>query len=416
MRILFLLSIFIFFIIDLSYCNNFNIKNVRLKNGASIFYSAQDWGGAASVLHVFLKNGANLKFKNKTGLVSLSQEIIRKDLEKASKKIGFRFSTWLDWDYLSITFYFPQDIENLDLDEVLSLIFGSKKFSEQEFVNLKKEVLQRASESISRKYMDHQPVSLMVHHSSIYSRGTIGDSEDIGSVTADEVQDFMSCYYAINNSIISVSGKKNFNRLRRGLSGLKPCFKSTEYTVEKFATMDLPKRIISHVKSDKNYEYVRIAFPSNACETKKNVSYDLLAQIIINDPEISSMARYIFAENNCYKGLGVFYLNMSEPMSRTNPEISVSKFFMRLSELSSNIEEAQLNYAKKELEKKYLGLFNSRERSFYALSKALALCEDKRCFTDYLYNLRKIRAEDIKRILHYFSEDRSLKVFIKMEI
>jgi predicted Zn-dependent peptidase len=368
------------------------------------------------VVHIFLKNGASLKFKNKTGLASLAQEIIEKDLEKASQRIGFRFKTWLDWDYFSITLYLPKSINSLDLDDIISLVLGPKKISEQELADVQKEVLQRASESISRKYMDYQSISLMVHHSSIYSRSTIGNSEDIESVTADEIKDFMSCYCTVNNSILSVSGISKFKQLKKLLSGLKPCFKTTEYSVEKFATVDLPRRIISHTKSDKKYEYVKISFPSNACEAKKNLSYDLLAQIIINDPEISSMARHVFAKNTCYKGLGVFEIDMSEPMSKTDPESSVSKVFTRLSELSSSIEEAQLNYAKKELEKKYMDLLNNREDTLYALSKALVLCEDKRCFTEYLYNMEKIRVDDIKRILHYLSEDRSLKLFIKMEI
>jgi len=400
---------------SLTYCNDLNIKNVRLKNGASVFYLDQDFPGVAGIINIFLKNGSTLKFKNKTGLASVSQNLLVKQLKKVAQKTGFNFKTWLEWDYLSVTIYIPESISSTDLDEVISIIFGGGKIQEKELEDTKKTMLQMMKNSIARKYIDYPLASFMVHHSSIYSKGMIGDAEDIQSVTAKEIEDFMSCYYTINNSIVSVSDKKYFKRLRRILSKLKPCFKDTEYSVEKFATVDLPRRIVRHVKSGRNYDAVRIGFLSNACDKKKNAVYDLVAQIIVHDPELVAMANYVYAENICYRGLGVFELNMSGPISRGNPDISVTKALLRLSELGSNIEELQVNNAKKELEKKYKKVLNDKDATLYALSKALVLCEDKKCFSEYLYTMKKTRIEDIKRVLHDFSEERSIKLFIKME-
>jgi predicted Zn-dependent peptidase len=405
------------FLTSLSYCNDLNIKSVRLKNGASIFYSEENWGGGAVPIHIFIKNGSTLKFKNKTGLVSLSRDILKKQLSHLAKKKGFRFKTWLDWDYLSITLYLSGEIKTLDLDEIFFLIFGNKKITINELEISKNSIFEQAKNSIAkRKYIEYPLLSFMVHHSSIYSRGFIGNTEDIKSVTLDEIEDFMSTYYTINNARISVSGKKNFSKLKSVALSLKPVFKSTEYSVEKFATLDLPKKIVVHVKSEKKYDFVRIGFPSSACNPRKNAIYDILAQIITSDTEIRSLAKYVYAENNCSKGLGFFELSLSNPISKDNSDLSVSKVFLRLSDLSSNIEELQINLAKQNLEKKYKNLLNRRDDSFYVFSKSLALCEDKRCFTEYLYNLNNVRVEDIKRALHGFSEERSCKIFVKMEL
>ncbi|MBN1114030.1 MAG: hypothetical protein JXA66_01680, partial [Oligoflexia bacterium] len=79
----------------------FDVKQARTPNGMEIIYTPYDWGQPVTIMGIFIRGGAALRYKSKAGFALVAERYFSRRNGEMAKKYGFRFKSFLAWDYLA---------------------------------------------------------------------------------------------------------------------------------------------------------------------------------------------------------------------------------------------------------------------------------------------------------------------------
>ena len=393
--------------------SDLDIKKVRLKNGATVIYSPVDWGQSSMVIGVFFKNGATLKFEKKTGLPALTQQILSIKMKRLARELGFRYRSYLTWDYLAYILYLPSDMKNEKILKIWSTLYDDSEIEPLDIATAKKNIISSIKYDSEHKTNVFQLISFMTRHNTIYNIGKYGNQEDVESITLNEFSEFKHCYINPNNSVIVTVPEINISRFTKNIDSFKPCFRDNKFENEAGATFTVPGRVITYIKTEKKNLVIRLGFPSASCEKKENTIYDIIAEVLEQDEVISAMSSHVKADNQCYLNNGVFEISLTD-VKKDADEIT-TKLIQRIKFLSSDLDASALSLAKTELDRKFWDSLNSKDSFVYLLAKAQVLSGNYEKFVDYIKMVDGIKQPEVKEMFKNMSDGNMYKMYIKQE-
>ena len=393
--------------------SDLDVKRLRLKNGATVVYSSSDWGEPSKIVGVFFKNGGTLKFNKKTGFPALAQQIISSRMKVLSRDIGFRFKSYLAWDYLAYVLYLPPNINSEQLSKIWKVLYGNEAIDLHELELARNAVTSSIRYSLGQKVLTSPMIGFMSHHSSVYSVGKYGSQEDVESVDPKELSEFIGCYINPNNSFISSSAEKDVRVLTSGINPVKPCFRDERFEDEGMVTLNVPNRSVNYIRSEKKNFMIRFAFPSTSCERKENVIYDLIAEIFRQDEVISSLSGQVKINNQCYLNKGVLEIVLADV--KKDADETSNRLLQRVKFLATDLDASVLSSAKGELEKKFWDDLGDKATFVYVLGKAQCSSKDYENIFKYRDLNETIGVPEVKELLKNISEDNMYKMYIKQE-
>ncbi|MEI6092483.1 MAG: hypothetical protein WCQ47_02225 [bacterium] len=390
-----------------------NLKRSRLKNGAVLISSSINSDNDSNMIDLFFKNGSTLKFNKKTGLSALAQDVISYRLKKLSKEIGFRYKSYLEWDYLHYALFFSQDITESDLLKVWSAFYGSTTIDPSDFVFYKNNVSTLIKYDFDHKAINSSMLGLMSHHKSVYNIGKYGSKEDVDSVQLDEFNNFLHCYINPNNSIIVLNSKRTESKTKNSLFSVKPCFMDERFSNEEIIKLIVPGRSVVYLSSPKKNFTIRLGFPSVSCSKKDSLAYDLVSQVLTEDEIISSLSGQIYISNDCYLNNGTLEIALANV--KKDPDEIVAKIIQRISFLASNLEQSALLSAKNSLNKKFFGLLNDTESALFLIGKSSVCSGDYDSIINYSKKLETLDSAEVKAVLKNLNYENIFKMYLKQE-
>jgi len=396
-----------------SIISDFDVEKIRLKNGATIIYSATDWGQSSRVISVFFKNGSTLKFEKKTGLPALTQQILSARMKKLARELGFRYSSYLTWDYLAYVLYLPPDMKNEKVLKIWAALYDDSEIESSDLIAAKRNIISSMKYDFEHKTNVFSLISFMTRHNTAYSIGKYGNQEDVESITSSEFSDFKHCYVNPSNSVIVSAPEVNVDKLTKATESFKPCFRDDRFENEEAPSLTVPGRTVTYVKTEKKNLVVRLGFPSVSCQKKENVIYDIIAELLEQDEVISSMSSRVKVENQCYLNNGVFEISLTD-VKKDADEVT-TKLIQRIAFLSSDLEAASLSLAKTELDKKFWDSINNKDSFVYLVAKAQVLSGNYENFINYTKIIEAIKQQEVKVMLKNMSEKNIYKMYIKQE-
>ncbi|MCX6112400.1 MAG: hypothetical protein NTY22_03830 [Proteobacteria bacterium] len=393
--------------------SDFDVKKIRLKNGATIIYSSINWGQPTKIIGVFFKNGATLKFDKKTGLPALTQQILSLKIRKLSRELGFRYRSDLTWDYLAYILYLPPGMEKNSLSRIWSAFYEETTVENSDFNLGKNNIALSIKYDFEHKIITFPLISFMAHHNSIYSIGKYGSLEDVNSILPGEFTDFSRCYINPNNSVIISSAEKDIRELTRVINTFKPCFRDERFEDEGIVNLNVPGRSINYIKSEKKNFIIKLGFPSASCEKKESFIYDLIAEILKQDEIISALSGQIRINNQCYLNKGVFEIIFTDV--KKDAEEITTKLMRRIRFLSSDLDTATLSLAKTELDKNFGDIIGNKESFVCLLGKTQISSGSYENFLNYLKMIETVKQPEVKEILKNISNENIYKMYIRQE-
>ena len=393
--------------------SDFDINKVKLKNGATVIYSPADWGQSSRVIGIFFKNGATLKFEKKTGLPALTQQILSLKMKQLSRELGFRYRSYLTWDYLAYVLYLPPEMKNDKILKIWTALYDDTEVTPSEIISAKKNVISSMKYDFEHNTNVLSLISFMSRHNTIYSIGKYGNQEDVDSITSSEFAEFKRCYINPNNSVIVSVSEINIDKLTKQIDTFKPCFRDNKFENEGGTALTVPGRVVTYVKAEKKNLVIRLGFPSASCEKKENTIYDIIAEVLEQDEVISAMSSRVRVENQCYLSNGVFEVSLTD-VKKDADEIT-TKLIQRITFLSSDLDAAALSLAKTELDRKFWDSLNSKDSFVYLIAKAQVLSGNFENFIDYIKMVDEIKQQQVEEMLKNMSDGKMYKMYIKQE-
>jgi predicted Zn-dependent peptidase len=393
--------------------SDLDVKRLRLKNGATVIYSSMEWNEPSRVVGVFLKNGGTLKFNKKSGFTALTQELVSSRLKKLSREMGFRYRSYLTWDYLAYLIYLPPDVKGDELARIWDAFYGDAKETDTDVNTGKNSVIYSIKRDMEQKVVSFPMISFMVGHRSLYSVGMHGSQEDVGSISTDEIKDFMRCYLNPNNSIIISAAESNIYKLTKGIDPFKPCFRDERFEDEGVANFNSADRSVNYLNSEKKIFIIRLGFPSNSCDRKENIIYDLAAEVLKQDTVISALSGQVKIVNHCYLNRGVLEVALTD-VKKDADEIT-NRLLQRIKFLASNIDVESFNSAREGLDRNFWEAVDDKTSFVHLLGKAQISSGSYENLLDYTKKVKAITVPEIKEILKNISDENMYKMYIKLE-
>jgi len=382
-------------------------EEIHLKSGATLIYSQDQWNSPTSIVAVFLRGGSTLRYERRSGFPALAQEFLTSRINNVAKKNGFRYKTFLSWDYLAYVFYLTPELLEKDPKKLWSVVFSEHENNGIDLQNLKNKLSYSINKESKQKFIRYPIISLMVPYRNIYSLGLYGSEEDVSSITMSDLNAFLSCYSNPSNAVIVISGVKDINSVVRALEGYKPCSMSGKFIDDNKATFELPQKELHFVKSWKKSTVVRLGFKSSKCNSRLSVVYDIVADLIKRAP------KGINVFNDCYATNGVMEMVLNvEP---GNEDDAVADVLKRISALSVSIDEKDLNKARQDLQNDYWQAVNNRENFVYLSGKAAIYAKGQSALFEYLEELGKVDLLEVKDAMKVFDQGNMCRITIKME-
>ena len=249
---------------------------------------------------------------------------------------------------------------------------------------------------------------MYLHHP--YKRKIIGSADVISTIRREEILDFFNKYYTPSNMITVVVGDVDATKV---IEKVEKVFDS-EYKkpIKKDFRKELPlytqKRKIEYL--DTQTGYMLIGFRSvDICDSDM-FALDVLAEILgggkssklfKNIKEQKGIAYSISASNGSFRDDGIFYINAN--FAPTNMEKLEKSIFNEIAYIQKyGITEEELNVAKKMIDQETYYSRESTSNIASELGYIYSLTDSSNLYKNYIENIKKVSASDIKRVAQRF--------------
>lgn len=260
----------------------------------------------------------------------------------------------------------------------------------------------------------------LMYTSHPYLRRVIGSEKVVENVTREEILDYYNTYYTPSNMITLVIGdvepqhaldviKKNFNTQYK-----KPVQRA--YKHEKLLTEQ--KRNITY--TDKETGYMLVGFRGADISKNDNYALDVLSTILGSGKtsklyqslkEQKQIVNSISAYNSTMRDDGLFIIKSSFlPQNTTSVEDAV---FSEIEKIKKNgITDLELNTAKKMIESDTYYARESISNISTEMGYLYTLTGNAKYYEDYLKNINKVTAEDVKRVANKYLEKQNSAISV----
>ncbi|MBI4452581.1 insulinase family protein [Candidatus Woesearchaeota archaeon] len=402
------------------------MKKYKLKNGITLIFERNSSKSVA--VEVMFKFGSNFESKNLAGAAHFLEHMLfegtknRKDSREIANEIekyGGEFNAYTTGD--RTTFFIKIINKRLDValdilsDMVANPIFDGKILEKEKKVVLKE---------INMVNDDPRSYQWILFHKALFEKHpaknpTYGSVETVKSFSRNSILDYYKSHYLPNNMIISVVGNAGDvkNKVQKYFGSLKP-----GKMLKRIKFIEIgQKKQKTRVERGKTFNsYMVMGYKTVPRTNKDSYVFEVISAILGR-----GQSGWIFDEIRNKKGLayqvgvnsehesdyGVFavYTNLDKKNIEQAKKIILEQF-KRLGKISKK----DLEEAKTYIEGNYV---LQMEDNFHKADN-LAVWEtikDVKLSEGYIKNIKKVTAEDVKRIAKKHLNDRYTLVVIEQE-
>lgn len=295
-------------------------KTITLDNGLRLIHHHNAVTSMVAV-NLLYDVGSSDENENKTGLAHLMEHLMfskTKNVEKYDDVISRVGGTSNAWTSIDVTNYYEElpasNLETalwLESDRLLNLVLDEDNIAIQKSVVI---------EEFKQRYLN-QPYGDILHlthglayHEHPYQWPTIGkDIDTIASFTKDDVADFHSNHYSVDNAVLCVSGNVDFDKTVKLVERWFGDILGTHNYKR-----DLPKepaqitpRFLSHHSNVPNNMIFRTYHMCGRCDTDYQAT-DLLSDVLGNGTS-SRFHKELILNSNLFADVSASVLGSRDP-------------------------------------------------------------------------------------------------------
>lgn len=267
-----------------------------------------------------------------------------------------------------------------------------------------------AKDANSPNTLVYENLISMLYKTHPYKRKVIGTSEVVSTIHRDEILDYYNTYYNPSNMVTVIIGdvdpqtalekvKKDFNAEYK-----KPI--KNVYPAEKPLTRQERKAAYTDTQSG----YLLIGFRGVKIDSKDSYALDILATILGDGrssvfyqtiKEQKQLAYSIGAANTGFRDDGIFYISANfTPDKEKKLEDTI---FEEVKKVQKNgITQEQLKLAKNIIERDTYYSRESISNIAGEIGYTVVTTDDIKYYETYLDNIKKVTAEDVKRVANKY--------------
>jgi predicted Zn-dependent peptidase len=388
---------------------NYKIEKTVIKNGMRIIYTPMDWDGESSVFGFFFRDAGALKYKGISGLPALAERYFSARLRKLSQRKGFRFYSYLDWDYLAYVVIVPPSLYR-ELPQDLSRLFWSDAVISKEELDMIKKDVSIIGNKNNLSWLAQSPlINFMVPQTSVYSNGLYGDISKFEGINEKTLSDFIKCYSSPNNSVFVLTNTESVKEIENNFSQFVPCFRQNDYSLfTGAAEMALPLKTVKYLSPGNKKKYIlRIGIPAYSCLKDRNAAMDILEEFLKDDPELLQIAGPYRVRNTCYKNAGSFELSFNVSGDK-DPKTVTDSILKRSSLIINSIDAAKITLIKRNMIKKIESSLSDKRDFVYVLGNYEVVADDFTKVFKYRETIASVKIEEIKGMAELFNENKIL--------
>lgn len=326
------------------------------------------------------------------------------DLDRILESKGAIVNAATSKDFTHYYIILPSEYFNTAMDLHADML-TNPQIPRKELEKERKVVLEEIAKDTntpSRRVYENLNSMMYTHHP--YKRRVIGSADIISTIRREEILDYFNKYYSPSNMVTMVVGDVNTNDVIKKVSaafesGYKKPFKKN-YKKENLLTSQ--KRHKEYTDSQSGY--MMIGFRSEPITSKETFALDVLGQILgggktsrlyRNIKEQKGLAHTISASNASFRDDGILFINVN--FAPQNAEKIEKSVFDEITTIQKyGITEEELNIAKKMIEQETYYSRESTSNIAKELGYTVALTGDTNFYTNYIENLKKVSAKDVK--------------------
>ena len=256
----------------------------------------------------------------------------------------------------------------------------------------------------------------MLYKNHPYKRKVIGTSDIISTIHRDQILDYYNKYYNPSNMVTIIVGDVDS---ASALEKVKYDF-NAEYRkpIKNIYPQDKPltSQAKTTIYSDAQAGYMLIGFRGTKIDDKDSYALDVLSTILgegrssvfyQNIKEQKQLAYAIGAANTGFKDDGIFYISANFiPDKCAKLEEAI---FDEIKNIQKNgVTQSQLNLAKNVIERSTYYERESISNIAGEIGYTYVTTDDIKFYQNYLENIKKVTAEDVKRVaIKYLDKNKS---------
>ena len=308
--------------------------------------------------------------------------------------------------YITIPSKYFEEALSLHADMLLNPLIPRKELERE-----RKVVLEEISkDENSPNHMVYDNLVSMLYTNHPYKRKVIGTKEIIENIPREEILNYYNTWYTPSNMVTVIVGDVDTEDV---LEKIKRNFKcnpqkppKSNYPKEKQLTKQAKK--IAYLPSQSGY--MLIGFRGTTISDPDSYALDVLATILgdgrssIFYQEIknkSQLAFSISASNAGFRDDGIFYISANFTPDKLNK--LEKTIFDKINEIKQNgVTQEQVSLAKNLIERNTYYERESISNIAQELGYIMVTANDIRVYDDYVANIRKVTAEDVKKVANKY--------------
>lgn len=301
--------------------------------------------------------------------------------------------------------YFDLALE-MHADMLLNPLIPRKELEKERKVVLE----EIAKDANSPNTLVYENLVSMLYKNHPYKRKVIGTKEVVSTIHRDEILDYYNTYYNPSNMVTVIIGdvdpqtalekvKKDFNAEYK-----KPV--KNAYPIEKPLTKQERKVAYTDTQSG----YLLIGFRGVKIDSKDSYALDVLSTILGDGrssifyqtiKEQKQLAYSIGAANTGFRDDGIFYISANfTPDKEKKLEDTIFEEIKKLQK--TGVTQEQLNLAKNIIERDTYYERESISNIAGEIGYTMVTTDDIKYYETYLENIKKVTAEDVKRVANKY--------------
>jgi len=362
-------------------------------------------------VHLAVNAGSKFDPKGKKGLAHLTTLLVDEgaggynslELDSEFESLGSVFSVSTDPD--NIHFHLLSLKENFERSlELLSLIYNSPAFTEENFEREKKKLIAKKSQNNDdASYLASSAFDKILYSGSGYETPISGITKDISKIINDDVKEFHSYYFLPENTQLIVVGNLELSELKEMLN---------KYFREKSGGLSIPKTHVNFLPKGKGIFFIN---KKGATQSEIRIGHiaerrnktDYFAKLIANSilgGQFSSRLNLNLRENKGYtygihsafvyrKDAGHFEIATS--VNGKDTADAVLEIEKEVNGLKAEITNDEISFAKSYMIKRFPAQFETYTQIAHALYTLEKYNLSDNYYETYINKIEKCSREEI---------------------
>ena len=395
----------------------------RLKNGHTVVIKEVKTNPVVTI-DTWIKTGSTNETNENNGVSHFLEHLFFKgsknyapgEFDKTLETKGAITNAATSKDYTHYYITIPSKEFDLALqmhaDMLLNPLIPRKELEKERKIVIE-EIMRNANEP-NRVAIENLTSLLYTNHP--YKYGVLGTKEIINTIQRDDILDYYNKFYNPSNMITVIIGDIDSEET---LAKVKQQFKSeykeiTKINKPKEKPLKSQKRSIKHFPVETGYIF--IGFRTTELDNKDTYALNVLSVILgegrssvfyKNIKDEKKLADTIKTYNIAYKDDGIFYIYATcQPKNSDELEKNI---FDEIENIKTNgVSQEQLNIAKNIIERNKFYNEESVTNIAEQIGYAFVMTNNTDFYKTYLDNIKKVTANDIKRIANkYLAKEKS---------